>query len=145
MKLSRLSPFHQCFKKAFTLLEMMIVLAIIGLIMGATLMIMGVGLGGAEVQAAQMQVNTLHANVTSYKTLGGLYPTTEQGLKALVTKPVNKPMPRRWAQSLKELPLDPWQREYLYRYPGVKNPTSFDVYSAGLDGVPDTDDDIGNW
>lgn len=131
---------------AFTLLEMMIVLLIIAMILG----VVAAGVNGfqqkAEITTTDAKIQSLVAHLTSYKTIGLMYPTQGQGLNALITKPGN-PTPKRWSQSLKsesEL-IDVWGTKFLYRYPGSHNPSGFDVYSAGPDRQPETDDDIGNW
>jgi general secretion pathway protein G len=77
--------------------------------------------------------------------MNGFLPTTEQGLQALVTRPATDPKPTQWHQMLEQVPLDPWQTPYVYENPGKHNPNSFDLYSAGPDRKPGTDDDIGNW
>lgn len=131
---------------AFTLLEMMIVLLIIAMILG----VVAAGVNGfqskAEITTTDAKVQSLVAHLQSYKTIGGIYPTTAQGLNALVTKP-GDPAPKRWTQSLKSETdlIDVWGSKFLYRYPGTHNPTSFDVYSIGPDRQADTGDDIGNW
>ena len=71
-------------------------------------------------------------------------PSTEQGLRALVTRPSSEPVPRRWRQLLEEVPLDPWGEEYVYYYPGKKNPQGFDLFSKGPDRQEGGGDDIGN-
>jgi len=71
----------------------------------------------------------------------GFYPTTEQGLAALVSKPDTPPRPTRWYQLYSELPLDPWGNGYVYRSPGTKHPEGYDLFSSGPDHKPDTKDD----
>jgi general secretion pathway protein G len=73
--------------------------------------------------------------------MNGFYPTTEQGLQALVTRPDTDPQPTRWYQLFKDVPKDPWQNTYIYRCPGIKHPDSYDLFSAGPDRKPDTSDD----
>ena len=73
--------------------------------------------------------------------MNGFFPTTEQGLQALVTQPSSDPAPTRWYQLYKELPKDPWNNTYIYINPGRKNPNGYDLYSAGQDRRPDTADD----
>jgi general secretion pathway protein G len=75
----------------------------------------------------------------------GFYPSTEQGLEALVVQPSTDPQPQRWYQLFKEMPKDPWNNNYIYVNPGKKNPSGYDLYSAGQDRKSDTpDDDWGN-
>ena len=76
-----------------------------------------------------------------YKSMNGFYPTTEQGLQALVSQSQSEPRPNRWYQFFKELPKDPWGNVYVYRCPGVKHPDKYDLFSAGPDRLPDTADD----
>jgi len=73
--------------------------------------------------------------------MNGFYPTTEQGLQALVTQPSNDPRPARWYQLFRELPTDPWGNGYIYKNPGLKNPGGYDLFSAGPDRQADTADD----
>ena len=77
--------------------------------------------------------------------MNGFLPTTEQGLMALVMQPSSEPRPQRWYQLFKDMPKDPWGNNYIYLSPGRKNPTGYDLYSAGPDRKADTgDDDWGN-
>ncbi|MGP2704929.1 type II secretion system major pseudopilin GspG, partial [Serratia marcescens] len=80
-----------------------------------------------------------------YKLDNGRYPSAEQGLAALVTRPVLAPIPRNYPEDgyIRRLPQDPWGQEYRLRNPGRHG--KLDVFSLGQDGVADTDDDIGNW
>ena len=81
-----------------------------------------------------------------YKTKASLYPTTQQGLKALVTRPSDGPQPRSWKQYTKEPALyDPFGNPYQYQLPGTRNPDTYDIWSIGKDGKSGTEDDIGNW
>jgi general secretion pathway protein G len=84
---------------------------------------------------------TIRTQLQLYESMNGFYPTTAQGLHALVTEPQSYPQPPRWSQLLKELPKDPWGSDYIYRSPGVKNPGGYDLFSAGPDRQPDTADD----
>ena len=82
-----------------------------------------------------------------YKLDNSRYPTTEQGLKALIKKPTASPVPKNWKKGgyVQELPEDPWGNKYQYANPGVHNPDSYDLYSFGPDQEEGSDDDIGNW
>jgi len=80
-----------------------------------------------------------------YESRASRLPTTDQGLKALVDKPTTEPVPERWTQFLKEVPMDPWGQEYKYRNPGQKSKDGYDVWTVGPDGQDGTEDDIGNW
>lgn len=132
-------------RRAFTLIEMVLVLAIIALLVGAGVVkltgVMGTGKDGA----ATADIAALTSALRMYSIKAGRLPTTEQGLKALVERPTVAPVPKRWAPQLgsHEDLMDPWERPYQYRYPGLKG-TEFDLFSMGPDGV-ESDDDIGNW
>jgi general secretion pathway protein G len=129
----------------FTLLEIMLVVMIIALLAAAAIYNMGDVFGMAGETKSKADINSLKTSLTMYRGLAGDYPTTEQGLKALVTRPESEPRPRSWRQFASELPVDGWQRDYFYEYPGRRNPNGYDLYSAGPDKKPGTDDDIGNW
>ncbi len=132
--------------KGFTLMEMLLVLGIIALLVGMGTYMMVNVLGDAEEGKVKADIQTLKASLIRYKTKGGIYPTTEQGLKALVSKPADGPQPRSYKPLLSEQALyDPWGNLYQYRRPGRHNPEDFDIYSLGPDGKEGTDDDIGNW
>ena len=77
-----------------------------------------------------------------YKLEGGSYPTTAQGLKALVEKPVSEPVPTKWQQIMKMEPLDSWKKPYGYKFPGSKDSTKPELFSAGPDGIFGNEDDI---
>ncbi len=77
-----------------------------------------------------------------YKIEGGRYPTTAQGLKALVEKPVSEPLPAKWQQIMITEPLDPWKTPYGYKFPGQKDPTKPELISAGQDGTFGNEDDV---
>jgi len=132
--------------KGFTLMEMLLVLGIIALLVGMGTYMMVNVLGDAEEGKVKGDIQSLHASLIRYKTKGGLYPTTGQGLKALVTKPSDGPQPRSYKTLLREQALfDPWGGLYQYRRPGKYNAETYDVFSMGPDGKEGTEDDIGNW
>jgi general secretion pathway protein G len=133
--------------EAFTLLEILVVLAIIGLLVSLAVTNVGNIFSGSQKDIAKLFVNqSMQAPLTAYKMHLGDYPTTAEGLQALITPPANKA--DRWRgpylQDTK-LPLDSWGEPYQYRYPGVKNKNGFDLWSKGPDKTDGTDDDIGNW
>jgi general secretion pathway protein G len=132
-------------RSAFTLIEMLIVIALIALIAGLVVNQMGNVQDNAMKDAAKLFVDTsLDAPLFSYKTHLGNFPTSTQGLQALITAPEGS---TRWRGPYikgNAVPLDPWKNPYQYRYPGTKNPRGYDVFSWGPDGV-ESEDDIGNW
>jgi len=132
----------------FTLIEIMVVIAIIGIL--ATLIVPKI-MGRpdeARVVAAKQDVGTIVQALKLYRLDIGRYPTTDQGLKALVEKPTSEPVPQNWKMGgyLDSLPKDPWGNLYQYANPGTNG--EIDVYSFGSDGKPGgiaLDADIGNW
>ena len=130
--------------RGFTLIEIMLVVAIIIVLMGSAIYLLTGNLDIAKEQRARGDIATIGTQLRLYETLNMILPSTEQGINALVQRPVTEPMPSRWKQLLQEVPVDPWGMQYVYRYPGVRNPDSFDLFSTGPDKV-ESDDDIGNW
>ena len=132
----------------FTLIEIMVVIAIIGIL--ATLIVPNI-MGRpdeARVTAAKHDVGTINQALKLYRLDIGRYPTTEQGLKALVERPTSEPIPQNWKAGgyLSSVPKDPWGNPYHYSNPGTRG--EIDVISYGADGKPGgtgTDADIGNW
>jgi general secretion pathway protein G len=132
-------------RAAFTLLEIMLVVIIIALLMGAAIWGMAGNLEDAQKTRVQADINSLTTQLTIYQAQNGFLPSTEQGLKALMVKPDSEPKPRSWRVYMNSIPDDPWKSPYIYIQPGKHNPGSFDLFSAGKDRKPDTADDVGNW
>ena len=131
-------------QRGFTLIEMIVVAAII-LILAAAIVPNIVGESEkAQVTRAKADIRTLESALEIYRANNFHYPSTDQGLEALVTKPTGTPEPRNWKQGgyIKRLPNDPWGNPYLYINPGRHG--EIDIYSLGADQQP-SDDDIGNW
>jgi general secretion pathway protein G len=132
-------------RAAFTLMEILIVIALIALLVGLSVTKLGGLLTGGEKDIAQQFVNSsLKAPLMAYRIRLGSYPTTAQGLQALLAAPEGA---TKWSGPYIEggkIPEDPWKRPYQYRCPGTKNPDGYDVFSFGPDGV-ESADDIGNW
>ena len=131
-------------QQGFTLIEIMVVVIIIGLL--GTLIVPNI-IGNQEKALeikAKADVRAISTQLSMYKLDNFAYPTTAQGLQALVSNPGKS----TWRQYLDKVPLDPWQNPYQYAYPGAKNPNSYDIWSWGADGAPGgegTAADIGNW
>ena len=136
---------HLSRRSAFTLLEIMLVVAIIALLLGAGFTYLGDAFGFATEVRVKGDIQRIGGQLKNYSMFNGFYPTPEQGLKALVTAPQSEPRPTRWKQFMEEIPKDPWGSEYVYVQPGMHNPNSFDLYTIGKDRKPGTDDDVGNW
>ncbi len=131
--------------RGFTLLELLVVMAIIGLLAAYVGPKYFSQVGKSEVKMAQAQIDSLEKALHQYRLDVGSYPTTEQGLSALITAPGNTP---KWNGPYlsKRLPDDPWGRPYQYKYPGTQG--DFDLFSFGKDGQPGgsgEDVDITNW
>ncbi len=130
--------------KGFTLLEMVIVLGIIAMILGGAIFAMrGIG-DAAKLRQVEADFKSYESALAMYKLNAGSYPTTQQGLKALVEKPSSTPVPRRWVQVMNKLPDDPWGAPYTYRFPGKKRANEFEIISKGPDGMENTGDDLGS-
>lgn len=135
-------------ERAFTLLEILVVLAIIGLLVGVAMSNLTGIFGGAQAKIAKLFVATeMEVPLTSYRIDVGDYPTMDDGgMAALWTAPASKA--DRWhgpyAKGSKP-PLDPWGRDYKYAYPGVHNKGGYDLWSTGPSGVDGGPDNIGNW
>lgn len=134
--------------RGFTLIELMVVLVIIGLL--AALIVPNVldRADDARLTAARTDVANLMQALKLYKLDNQRFPTAEQGLQALVTKPTAGPNAPNWKPYLEKLPKDPWGNDYQYVNPGVKNAAGVDVFSFGADGQSGgegKDADIGSW
>ena len=125
----------------FTLLEIMIVVSIIVILLGLAISKIGNPTGFAKQTAVRADIQAIGTQLQLYESMNGFYPTTEQGLQALVTQADTDPKPTRWYQLFKQVPKDPWGNNYIYRCPGTKHPESYDLFSAGPDRKPDTADD----
>jgi general secretion pathway protein G len=128
-------------QQGFTLLEIMLVVSIIVIILGVAISKLGNTTAIAKTMRVQADIQAIKTQLQLYESMNGFYPTTEQGLQALVTQPQNDPRPTRWYQLFRELPKDPWGSDYVYRNPGLKNPGGYDLFSAGPDRQADTADD----
>jgi general secretion pathway protein G len=125
----------------FTLLEIMLVVSIIVIILGVAISKLGNTTAIAKSMRVQADLQAIKTQLQLYESMNGFYPTTEQGLQALVTQPSNDPRPARWYQLFRELPTDPWGSGYIYKSPGLKNPSGYDLFSAGPDRQAETSDD----
>ena len=132
-------------RAGFTLLEIMLVVAIIMLLLGTAIYKMAPTLGFGKTAKAKADIEGLKAALMGYESLNGFTPSNEQGLQALSVKPSGDPKPKQWQQFMESVPLDPWGMPYIYEQPGKHHPNGYDIYTAGPDRKPGTEDDIGNW
>ncbi|MGC6456497.1 MAG: type II secretion system major pseudopilin GspG [Coraliomargaritaceae bacterium] len=136
-------------KQGFSLVEILIVIALIAVLATVAIGNLGGIFGGQQEKIAQQVVNQgMKLGLTAYKLDVGNYPSTEEGLMALIKSPAGKES--RWKGPYIEefeVPLDPWGNAYQYRFPGSRNVSGtrgYDIWSLGTDGT-ESPDDIGNW
>ena len=131
--------------QGYTLMELLIVITIIGVLLGIAVVNLQGTPDEARIAAASQEIRTMSTAMDMYRMHNSRYPTSDQGLKALVEKPEDA---KRWQKGgyLKgnKVPLDPWDNPYKYLYPSSKGGGEFDIYSLGPDGR-ESDDDIGSW
>ena len=118
--------------------------AIVALQVGILSAFLSGNIGAAQEARVRADIQSISTQLRVYEMQNKVPPTTQQGLKALVSQPVDGPAPRRWRQMLVDVPLDPWGEEYIFRYPGQRNPMGFDLFSKGPDQQEGGGDDIGN-
>ncbi len=137
-------------QRGFTLIELMVVIVILGILAGLIIpRIMGRP-EEARRMKARVQIESIETALKLYKLDNGSYPSTEQGLEALVEAPSVGQLPRAWRDGgyleKGRVPKDPWDSEFIYLSPGVNS--DFDLISYGADGEPggeDKDKDVNNW
>ncbi len=137
-------------KRGFTLIEIMIVIVILGMLAAIVVPKLMGNTDKAKVADAKVQIRNLESALKMYKLDNGVYPTTDQGLAALVTKPTVGTIPKNYRDGgyleSKSLPKDPWGNDYLYLSPGEHG--DYDLSSYGADGVRGGEDynaDIDSW
>ena len=126
-------------RAGFTLVEILVVIAIISLLAGVVLLNIAPQIGMGSQAAAKAQIQVLSSAATTYRMAHGRYPTQQQGLEALVQKPSQEPIPENYPDggylSGRVVPPDPWKRPYLYLIPGRQD-ENFEILSYGADGEP---------
>ena len=130
------------------MMELLVVLGILALLAGLAITNVAGIFGGAQESTAKLFVReSLKSPLFTYNLRMGGYPTTAEGLQALITPPADKA--DRWGTQPylepAKIPLDPWGEPYQYASPGTHNKTTYDLWSKGPDKISGTDDDIGNW
>jgi general secretion pathway protein G len=135
-------------RRGFTLIEILMVVIIIGTLAAMLIPRLTGRSDQARYAAAKADVTV---NVTTalklYELDNGFFPSTEQGLDALLAKPTTNPVPQNWnGPYLENLPVDPWGRPYQYRSPGANRPHDYDLWSMGKNSTKEkSDDDVTNW
>lgn len=143
------SPSHvqRRWRDGFTLMEMLVVVLLIGMLMTLVGTRLFSRLDESKITIADSKLQKLAQQLELYKLDNGRYPTTNQGLAALVSEPVEEPRPRRYppgGYARKADLLDPWGTPYEYLQPGSHNSYSYDLFSLGPDGAQGGDD-VTNW
>lgn len=135
----------------FTLIEVMVVIIILGLLAAIVMPRLVGQTDKARYEQAKIQMRILEDALKRYKLENGRFPTTAQGLQALVQKPSSPPLPRNWPKGgyldKPEVPLDPWGNEFIYVSPGQHGP-DYDMVSLGADGIEGGegyDQDVQSW
>jgi general secretion pathway protein G len=142
------TPVRRSAARGFTLIEIMVVIVILGVLAALVVPRVLERPDEARAVAARSDIASIMAALKLYRLDNQRYPTTDQGLAALVTRPETPPLPPNWKPGgyLEKLPKDPWGRPYQYLNPGLKG--EIDVMSYGADGQPGgtgPDADIGSW
>jgi len=130
----------------FTLIEVMVVVVILGILAAIVVPRVMDRPDAARITKARADIRAMESALNLYKLDNFVYPNTDQGLVALVSKPSGTPEPRNWKKYMDRLPKDPWGNQYQYLSPGVQG--TIDVFSLGSDGQQggsDASADVGNW
>lgn len=136
-------------QRGFTLIEIMVVVVILGVLAALVVPQIMSRPDQAKATAAQSDIHAIAMALDIYRLDNHQYPSSQQGLQALVSKPSGSPAARNWNPDgyLKRLPVDPWGNDYQYRVPGTKG-GAYDLFSFGADGKlggEGVNSDIGNW
>jgi len=136
-------------QKAFTLVEMLAVLLLLGVVLGIAGPAIFKQVEKGRIRASQVQIAAFDQSLTAYNLDCGSFPTSVQGLAALLSQPTAGRKckdydPDGYVKG-KSVPLDQWKQDYIYSSPGQNNPSSYDIFSKGPDKIEGTDDDITNW
>lgn len=132
--------------KGFSFLEIMVVVAIIGMLAYFIVPNLVGSVDKARVTKAKLEIKAIENSLTMYRVDNGIYPSTDQGLDALIKKPESDPTPMNWSRKyIEKLTKDPWGNNYQYRHPGKYG--DIDVFSMGPNGASESDEGnyIGNW
>ncbi|MFH8132611.1 type II secretion system major pseudopilin GspG [Pantoea osteomyelitidis] len=136
---------HISSQSGFTLMELMVVIVILGVLASMVIPNLMGNKERADKQKAVSDIVALESALDMYKLDNHRYPTTDQGIQALVTQPELAPVPKNYREEgyIRRLPRDPWGNDYIIVSPGEHG--KIDLFSMGPDGEAHTEDDIGNW
>jgi general secretion pathway protein G len=131
-------------------LELLVVITVISILAAVVSPMIFRNVGDAKVSATKAQIEMLGLALDAYRLDNDYYPSTDQGLTALVVSPSAEPLPHNWRGPYlkRSVPLDGWGRQFLYLSPGERSPTSYDLQSLGRDGRTggtDEDADLTSW
>jgi len=131
-------------RRAFSLMEIILVVVIIGMLAALVVPRMIGATSKARIAAAKSDLSSIRTALVAYESEAARFPTTAEGLKALIEKPASWPQHATWAPFLEKrsVPLDSWGNDFIYRCPGTLNPDAFDLLCVGSDGEEGTEDDI---
>lgn len=136
---TRIRPYR---RRGFTFLEIIVVVAILGILAAIVVPNFMGGVDQSKITATQVAMSNTKQALELYKLDNNKYPSTEQGLRALVEKPTADPVPPKWRQYLQTYPQDGWNQDFTYVAPAPNNKAPYEIRSIGPDGQPDTADDI---
>ena len=144
MKVTQVKSINRRAQQGFTLIEIMVVIVILGILAAVVVPKIMSRPEEARIAKAKQDIRALETAMDLYKLDNFNYPTTEQGIEALVVLPTTPPVPKRYREEayLKKVPMDPWQNPYQFLNPGEHG--AIDIFSLGPD-QQQSDDDIGNW
>jgi general secretion pathway protein G len=131
-------------RSAFTLIELLLVLVILAILMGVVVTRFTGRTEQARIAAATTDINAIGTALDAFEVDNGHYPSTDEGLAALIQQPSNAQAWHGPYLKRDSVPVDPWGNQYVYRYPGTNNSGGYDLASLGPDGREGTDD-IANW
>ena len=132
------------YRSGFTLIELLLVMVILVVLAAVVVPRFSNRSEQAKNTAARTQINAFETALDAFEVEVGRYPTADEGLRALVEQP---PGAQGWKAGgyIKQIPMDPWNNPYVYRYPGTHNTTGPDIFSMGPDGHEGGGDDLDNW
>jgi len=134
-------------RSGFTLIELMLVVIIIGTLAALVVPRLAGRAEQSRITAAKADIfSNIPLALDLYELDNGTYPSTQQGLDALINNPTTPPLAKNWnGPYIKKRPVDPWGNPYHYICPGTHNNQEYDLFSVGKDGIEGGNNDIGNW